>query len=330
MKVLKYILFGFVVSSSLTACFKEDEPVAPYKSPEGVRTATIEMLPDYSQQVYFDLETSQFVKSNHREDWDLSYSCKAGVSAIYLNSAKRMCIFDTQSSDWNVPVNTSTTEWLFDESSGEPENTAFYNRVTGRIYLLNLGLSTAGAVIGYKKIRIVSSTEQAINLEYANVDGSDIKPFTLTKDADYNFVYYSFKNGGQQVSPEPKKDAYDLLFTYYTTRVYHSGSTTDFLWYSVTGVWINPNGVSVAIDSSDNFGGITYQDLNNFTFSDKRDIIGYDWKRLQSINTGAYTILTGNTYMINDRSGSFWKLRFTSFTNELGYKGYPTFEVGKF
>ena len=134
----------------------------------------------------------------------------------------------------------------------------------------------------------------------------------------------------EQVSPEPKKDEYDLLFTYYTTRVYHSGSTTDFLWYAVTGVWVNPNGVSVAIDSTDNFAGITYQDLDNFTFSEKRDVIGYEWKRLQSTNTGAYTVLTGNTYMVRDRSGVFWKLRFTIFNNVLGYKGFPTFEVCKF
>jgi hypothetical protein len=330
MKAFKYILFGLLVSSTLTSCFREDEPVEPYKSPEGVKTAVAEMKPDYSMQVYYDLETNQFVKSNHREDWDFSYSCKAGVSAIYLNTGKRMCVFDTQSSDWNVPVNTNTTEWLFDESTGEPEKTALHGRVDGRIYLLNLGLSTAGTKIGFKKIRFVSNTEQSIDIEYADIDGNNIKAITLTKDADYNFVYYSVKNGGEQVFPEPKKNEYDLLFSYYTTKVYQTGSTTDFLWYAVTGVLINPTDVSVAIDSTDNFVGITYQDLNSFTFSNERDVIGYEWKRLNDINTGTYTVLTGNTYMIHDRSGSFWKLRFTSFTNELGYKGYPTFEVGKF
>ena len=330
MKAFKYILFSLLVSSTLTSCFKEDEPVAPYKSPEGVVTATAEMKPDYTMQVYYDLETNQFVKSTHREDWDFSYSCQAGVSAIYLNSAKRVRVFDTQSSDWSVPVNTGTTEWLYDESSGEPEKTALYGRVDGRIYLLDLGFTTTGSNIGFKKIRFVSNTEQVINIEYADIDGSDIKAISLTKDADYNFVYYSVKNGGGQVFPEPKKDEYDLLFSYYTTKVYETGSTTSFLWYAVTGALLNPTGVSVAVDSTDNFTGITYQDLNTFTFSNRRDVIGYEWKRLNDINTGTYTVLTGNTYMIHDRSGNFWKLRFTSFTNDLGYKGYPKFEVGKF
>lgn len=331
MKIVRYILFGIVVASTLTSCFKEDKPVPPYVSPAGVSTAVAEMKPDYSMQLYYDLHTNAFVKSNHREDWDFSYSCKAGVSAVYLNSAKRVRVFDTQSTDWAVPVtNLSAINWAYDESTGEPEKTALYTRTNGHVYLMDLGVKTDGTTIGYKKIKFLSNTEQEINIEYANLDGSDVKAITLTKNADYNFVYYSFKDAGAQVYPEPKKSEYDFLFTYYTTRVYYDNSTTEFEWYLVAGVLLNPTDVSAAMDSTDNFTGITYQDLGNYTFSEKRDAIGYRWKRLTSINTGNYTIMIKYTYMVRDRSGDFWKLRFTSFTNELGQKGYPTFEVSKF
>lgn len=330
MKTLRYILFGLLVSSTLTSCFKEDEPVPPYVSPEGVETVVAEMKPDYSMQLYYDLESNSFVKSNHREDWDFSYSCEAGVSAIYLNTAKRVRVFDTQSTDWTVAVNPTTAEWVYDESTGEPEKTALYSRTDGHIYLLDLGFKTDGTNVGFKKIKFVSNTEQQINIEYADIDGSNVKAITLTKDAEYNFVYYTVKNGGEQIYPEPKKNEYDLLFTYYTTKVYYDGSTTEFEWYAVTGVLLNPNGVAVAVDSTDNFVGITYQDLTNYSFSEKRDAIGYDWKRLISTSTGAYDILTKNTYLIRDKNAEFWKLRFTSFTNDLGQKGYPKFEVGKF
>lgn len=330
MKTLKYILLALLVSSTLTSCFKEDEPVPPYVSPEGVVTVVAEMKPDYSLQLYYDLETNSFVSTNHREDWDFSYSCEAGVSAIYLNTAKRVRVFDTQSSDWTVPVTLSSAEWTYDESTGEPENTALYTRANDHVYVLDLGFKTDGTNIGFKKLKFISNTEQQINIQYANMDGSDVKNISLTKNAEYNFVYYSFKNGGEQVFPEPKKNSYDLLFTFYTTRVYYDGSTTEFEWYAVSGVLLNPNGVAVAVDSTNNFVGITYQDLGSYTFSEKRDAIGYEWKKLISTSTGNYDILTGNTYLIRDKNGAFWKLRFTSFTNILGEKGYPTFEVGKF
>lgn len=329
MKAFKHILFGLTMATALTSCFKEDDPVPPYVSPEGVVKAMAETKSDYSMQVYYDLETNTFVASNHREDWDFSYSCEAGVSAIYLNSAKRVRVFDTQSEDWTVPVTVATLDWKYDESSGEPEKTALFNRSTGHVYVMDLGFNIAGANIGYKKVKFVSADEQSITLEYAELNGSNIRQLTLTKNPDYNFVYYSFKNEGGQVFPEPMKNRYDLLFSYYTTKVYYDGSQTEFEWYAVNGTLLNPNGVAVAVDSSDKFTTLTYQDLEKYTFSEKRDAIGYDWKSY-NINTGVYTILVKNTYLIRDRSGRFWKLRFTGFTNPAGERGYPTFEVGRF
>ena len=317
------------MATCLSSCFKEDDPVPPYVSPAGVHTVVAEMKPDYSIQSYYDLETNTFVSSNNREDWDFSYSCKAGVSAVYLNSAKKVRVFDTQSADWAVSFTPSgSTDWLYDASTGEPENTALHNRINDNVYIMDLGVTVTGTAIGYKKIKFVSATEQDITLQYADLDGNNIRTLTLSKNADYNFVYYSFKNGGAQVTPEPTKDKYDLLFTFYTSKVYYDNNTA-FEWYGVSGVLLNPTGVTVAVDSADKFTSLTYQDLTNYTFSDKRDAIGYDWKTYD-INAGVYTILVKNTYMVRDRNGSFWKLRFTSFTNALGEHGYPTFEVGKF
>lgn len=329
MKRFSHILSGAVMVLSLSSCFKEDEPVPPYKSPDGVVTAMAETKPDYSMQVYYDLETNTFVSSNHREDWDFSYSCETGISAVYLNSAKRVRVFDTQSESWTVPVTLSAVEWEYDESTGEPEKTALHDRQVGHVYVLDLGFDMSGGNIGFKKFKFVSVTEETLTLEYAEMDGSNIRTLALSKNADYNFVYYSFKNGGGQVFPEPMKNRYDLLFTYYTTKVYYANDPTQFEWYAVNGTLLNPNGVAVAVDSSDKFTTITYQDLAGYTYSEKRDAIGYDWKTYD-IDAGVYTILVKNTYLIRDRSGNFWKLRFTSFTNQSGERGYPTFEVGKF
>jgi len=331
MKLYRLILFGALVSSTLTSCFREDDPVPPYVSPAGVTTVQASTKPDYSQQTYYDLGTNTFVASNNREDWDIAFSCKAGVSAVYLNGSKKMRVYDTQGNDWaaTIDVTDATLPWLYDESTGEPENTAFHNRAADRVYILDLGLSTVGNTLGYRKMRFTAADEQTITFEWADFQGNNVQTVTLTKNAEYNFIYFTFRDGGSTKIIEPKKNTYDLEFTQYTTRVYLSGSTTEFEWYSVNGVLVNPEGVSVAVDSTDNFAGITYDDLGNYTFSTKHDAIGYDWKTYD-INAGVYTILIKNTYLIQDRTGVFWKLRFTGFTNALGERGYPTFEVARF
>ncbi len=315
----------------LTSCFKEDDPIPPYVSPPGVNTVVAETRPDYSLQSYYDFSTNTFVSSNHREDWDFAFSCSPAVTAVYLNSSKRMRVLDTQSDDWSVPFSPTaqTNQWRFDESTGEPENTALFGFVPGRVYVMDLGLSVTGTNLGFRKIKIVSSDLQSLIFEYAMPDGSQVQNATLTKNSEYNFVYFSFKNGGEIVTPEPKKNRYDIQFTHYTTRVYYEGSTTDFEWYAVNGVLLNPTGVTVAVDSTDNFGGITFDELSQFSFSSQRDFIGYDWKSYD-FDLATYKILSQNTYLIRDRFGDFWKMRFVSFTNALGERGYPTFEVAKF
>lgn len=327
--IFKFLPFFFLVF--LTSCFKEDDPVPPYVSPGGVVTVMAETRPDYSRQTYYDFSSNTFVASNHREEWDIAFSCSPGVTAIYLNSSKKMRVLDTQSEDWSVSFSPSDPEnsWRYDVSSGEPENTAFSGFVPGRVYVVDLGISTSGSGLGFRKVKIESSDMQSISFFYAQADGSDIKTASLTKNNAYNFVYFSFRNGGEPVSPEPEKNRYDIQFTHYTTLALFPGSTNQYEWYAVNGVLLNPTGVSVAVDSTDNFSGITFNQLSQYTFSTQRDFIGYAWKSYD-IDLAAYTVISQNTYLVRDRFGDFWKMRFVSFTNQLGERGYPTFEVSRF
>ncbi|MEZ5083051.1 MAG: HmuY family protein [Bacteroidales bacterium] len=59
------------------------------------------------------------------------------------------------------------------------------------------------------------------------------------------------------------------------------------------------------------------------------DVIGYDWKVLQGdVNSGnvSYNIVPNRNYIIRNRNGFVYKLRFIEFYNTLGEKGYPTIE----
>jgi len=54
-------------------------------------------------------------------------------------------------------------------------------------------------------------------------------------------------------------------------------------------------------------------------------VIGYEWK-YYNFDAALYTIEPGLAYVIRDRDGFYYKLRFIDFYSEGGEKGYPKFE----
>ena len=130
-----------------------------------------------------------------------------------------------------------------------------------------------------------------------------------------------------QVEMEPLTDTWDLLFTQYTTLLY----TNDGLPYPylVTGVLSNYGNLQMAVDSSLTYENIDLSFAKTKTYSIAKDFIGYDWKDVQGdVNTGNvyYEIVEGRTYLIRNREGLYFKLRFINFYSDEGEKGYPTFQ----
>ena len=95
--------------------------------------------------------------------------------------------------------------------------------------------------------------------------------------------------------------------------------------YLVTGVLINRNGVEVATDTLNNFADITFDMAQHMIYSSNLDAIGYDWK-YYNFEAGSYTVTVGLNYIVKNRNGYLYKLRFVGFYNDLGQKGYPAIE----
>jgi hypothetical protein len=70
---------------------------------------------------------------------------------------------------------------------------------------------------------------------------------------------------------------------------------------------------------------ITREHALELEFSSRADVIGYDWK-YYNFDAGVYTVVPDMNYVIRDRDGFFYKLRFIDFNNDVGEKGYPKFE----
>lgn len=319
-----------------SSCFKEDEPVPPYVSPPGVITNVAEMGPTYDKQLFYDLGTDSFIRVVHRESWDLAFQCINGEFQVFINSSKLMRVANTLSTDFNQVFSTVGLTWKYDNSGGWLDSTAIgdWGTIVGdevvsfnHVYIIDRGLeANTGNNIGYKKMQILGFSNGKYSIRYANLDGSQLQEISFSKDAAYNFIYISFDQG--VVTVEPPKETWDLLFTQYTTLVTQQ-STGIVENYSVNGVLLNPYKVVAAREFNKPFTEIVYSDLPGYNFTSQRDIIGYDWKDYD-FDLSIYIIYPNKTYIIRDVEGNYYKLRFTSFTNQEGVRGYPTFEVAKF
>jgi hypothetical protein len=196
--------------------------------------------------------------------------------------------------------------------------------------VIDRGYDEAGNLRGLRKIVFQEVTDTSYSFSYANLDGSNANTFTVTKDPAMNYMCFSFDEGSKQSGLEPLKNDWDLLFTQYTTLLYTNEG--DPYPYLLTGVLSNPFLIRVAQDTLYDFDEIDLTIAQSLTYSTALDEIGYDWKDVVGdVSTGnvSYVVLEGRNYIVRDTEGFYFKLRFISFYNNSGEKGYPTFEYQK-
>jgi hypothetical protein len=331
------MLFAAIPVLFLASCFKEDEKVTPH-DPGDVRTAVIEMKKDYRYQVYFDLKTGTVVSSNLKKEWDLGFECSPGGWHIILNTSSFMLAANTGMTDFGTAIDTTGLEWKYDKSDGDLDSTAVgewisftgpdsVHAYTNQVYVIDRGYDELGNLRGLRQVSFDSLENGHYGFRFANLDGSGQQSFRIAKDPALNFIYFSFDDDGKVQRFEPPKESWDVLFTQYTTLLFTDEG--DPYPYLVTGVYTNRYNVFAGSDTLMDFSLIDLELAEAITLTTAQDEIGYDWKDVTGdVETGnvSYVIIPGLNYIILDHEGFLYKLRFISFYNDLGEKGYPTFE----
>jgi hypothetical protein len=312
-----------VAVCALCGCMK-DELAVPKHPRGGVVEGVAHVGADYGSQVWYDLGTNSAVSTNSKMDWDLAFECGAGGWQVRLNTSRLMRSHRTGQS--TLAQTTDTTgygnTWKIDLPDGRPDSLAFGDwRTEHPIFVMDMGFNIAGSPMGLRKLQITDVSADAYQFRSSAVDGSNVQEFTVQKDPQRSYAYFSFASGST-VTIAPPLGTYDLVFTQYTEQFY---APDPYLAYSVTGVLNGFSGIRVARVTGD-FDAVSLNDTVANPFTTDQDAIGYNWKDY-SFETGTYEVYSNKVYIVQDHLGYFRKLHFIDYYDAQGQRGAPTFDM---
>ena len=316
-----------------TSCFKEEDPITPFdRGNSTTQVISTGNNGDYGDQVYYSISDNNVVKVVDRTSWDLGFETTSAGTVVRLNGANKMQASTTGITDFTAVTNltslTLTFDW--DKASGSVDSVALMDWISGgvatnEVFIVDRGETPSLSSRGYKKVQILSVTNTEYVIRYANVDGSNDQTKTIPKQLNKNFTCFSLAGSGDVINAEPDADDWDLVFTQYMHTFYDSDP---YVYYSVNGVLLNPKNVKAALVLDKAYSDITIDEVSTNPLSGFWNRIGYDWK-IFDFTTELYQIDFNKSYLLLDRKGFYYKLRFIDFYNSSGIKGYPKFEFEK-
>lgn len=317
----------------VSSCFKEEDPIKPFDRGDSItQVISTGSTGDYGDQVYFDFSANRVVKVIDRTSWDLAFETSPTGTIVRLNGSNIMQASKTGITDFNAVTNLTSLNLTFDwdKASGSTDSVALKDWIvngipTNEVFIIDRGEKPDLSFRGFKKLQILSASTTEYQIRYANVDGSNEQTKTIPKLTAKNFTNFSFDGSGDVVDKEPDAADWDIVFTQYLHTFYDSEPA---VYYSVNGVLLNAKNVKAVEIRNKNYTEITLNDVARFPLSDNWNAIGYEWKIFDFI-TEIYTIDFTRNYIVQDRNGFYYKMRFIDFYNDSGIKGHPKFEFVK-
>ncbi len=310
MDILKY-LCGIAVLF-FWACEPEEQPIPnEWKKLENYASIEAQMPlgENYESQIFYSLERAEVVKKVSKMEWDFAWN---GDSSIILNSGRNMKAVSTNFSEFSQVNIEDFIELKWDWCMGNPDSFAMSPLQFQVVYVVDLGTDLANNPIGKAKVLLEKISNDSL---FFIIDwNGQVQEQSMVRDVKFNFVSFSILNN-QQVDIEPPKTMYDLKFTQYIN--YFEEEETDYL---VVGALQNPYKTEALKIVDEVYETSTIKPM----LSKKWDAIGYDWKRFD-FDLARYIIEEDRYYQIKTQNDKYFKLRFTSFTDENNVKGYPKF-----
>lgn len=282
---------------------------------------TVSVGPGYINHKFYSLKNDE-QGTQSKDNWDIAFEITGYSSAILANTQKanfavyrapysiaNYATVDTAGiGTWPVFYNSDTTWNVGAFNRGANPNNA--NDLGWGVYDMNTHYVNGDSCFvvklsatSYKKLKIVSLIGGSYAFEYANLNGTSSQVQTIAKTAypGKNFVYFDM-TGNVAVDREPVSSSWDFLFGRYTAFVPTA--------YPVVGVMAN-KGVGVAqLNNLPN--PASFNSWPALPLSSNITTIGHDWKTVD-INTSLWKVVGDTVYVVRDKTGNMWKMRFTAF-----------------
>ena len=302
--------------------------------------------PNEGNQVFIDLssDTSTFVQ---RDSWDLGFyggdEFRVAINGTIYMAATELDFTDI---DAVSQINVSALQSQVAVGTFNPANEAYIDAPNGniletaitevsdvdeenKVYLVNLGYEigtatpTTGSVAisgntrGWKKIRVLKTGNDYV-LQYADIDATTHQEVTISKDASYNFSFFSF-NTNKIVDVEPEKERWDISFTVFTNVITGAGSYgySDFVIHNRKG-GAETYMLETSVSSYADFN-LSLVDEN--LFLEDQTVIGANWRDVFSGTSN-----NDRFFILKDPNGNIYKIKFLALTDSNGERGYPEFE----
>lgn len=296
------ILLFFIIT--IVSCFPKEEKVEP--SPRIYQSVSVDAGPTKNDVLFYSLDEGRVVAKASPMEWDLYIDNEV----IRINYFRSMSVAKTNK-NWEEINDTSGLSFSFltDQIS---DTLSQWELSENQIYVLNMGLDNEYEPLGFMVFQ-ASRTSDGVILKYRDLDGTN----EWTNQISEDHFYYHLKNEQRLDLPNDKE--YDIALGKYTDYITVDDISQDYTIYGA----IVGNASAYLLD--DDFETIDANDFDVNQLSNRKDIIGWDWKRF-NLEKNAYEILPKMTYMISTNSDYLCKLRFVDYLNDQGISGHPTFE----
>lgn len=323
MRITFPLIFSLILSIVfLSSCERKESPY-PLPDPGNAQFEKLDIGDHYEFHLFYSF-TDGLISKDSFTVWDICFNQSSNKFEMWLNGGKGNLIYKTNTEDFSkTDFTVNISNWAYDAPTWE-ENTSAYgiieNGDINKVWLVKVNDIT------YKFQFLNIEASAGITIRAGKVTDTEGQVYNLDYNPNFSFLYFSFTDGPMQI--EPPKEKWDVWFVRYRHIFYGENPDGSDMPYFVNGVLLNPYQTQAAADTLTprNFDTLGLEAaLNEYTFTTRRNIIGYHWKEV-NINNGEYTVLPERVYLVKDAEERLWKLHFVNFYDENGQRGKPQFE----
>nr|WP_084406979.1 HmuY family protein [Pedobacter panaciterrae] len=340
-------------TTAFASCSKDDNPLVEVPVSDGTTLtlngiAGAEAGSSAANSVYVDLSGAQQT-AVLRNSWVLGFysgndfkvilNGSSGASAKKLDKTDLNAVTeaDFNLSDLTIALGeTGAKAEIEFKKFDDPREASILNKTAietisatdseNKVYLVSPVGGSHSSIISAEtvyKVRVLRKAN-GYTLQYAKLKETTFKSVDISKDANFNYSFFSLTDG-KTVNVEPAKANWDLVWSW---TMYYGTNEDGIFPYSFSDIVFTNSlsGIQVAQVSTSvvSYANFSESNLSALTFSSKRDAIGDKWRNTTGAAVG---VKTDSFYIVKDGSGNIYKLKFNSFhASDGGVRGKPVVE----